>query len=157
MTLPIEAAVRSLARSAEDRAEDAKLKRRLIDLQSLLVEDLTWVEGALLEATSRGERPARDAARHLASNGGKRIRPTALLLSAACFGTVPAAARELGLVAELIHSATLLHDDVIDDGTERRAAPTARTIWGNAVSVLAGDLLLVEALDRTGRHAPAVL
>jgi octaprenyl-diphosphate synthase len=80
-----------------------------------------------------------------------------LLLSAACFGPVPSTARELALVAELIHSATLLHDDVIDDGTERRGAATSRTVWGNAVSVLAGDLLLVEALDRTGRHAPAVL
>src|SRR4051812_43443024 len=101
MTLPIEAAVQSLAHTAEVRAHDAKLQRRLTDLQSLLVEDLSWVERSLAEATSRGERPARDAARHLVVNAGKRIRPTALLLSAACFGTVPVAARELGVVAEL--------------------------------------------------------
>jgi octaprenyl-diphosphate synthase len=157
MTLPIEAAVRSLARSAEQKACDAKLERRLCDLQALLVEDLTWVERALAEAVNRGERPARDAARLLFVNGGKRIRPTALLLSAACFGAVPPAARELGLVAELVHGATLLHDDVIDDGTERRGAATARTLWGNAVSVLGGDLLLVEALERSGRAAPEVL
>jgi len=157
MTLPIEAAVRSLSRAAEGDGEHAKLERRLDDLQALLADDLAWVEVALSDATSRGERPAREAARHLVLRGGKRVRPTALLLSAACFGPVPAAARELALVAELIHSATLLHDDVIDDGTERRGAPTSRTVWGNAVSVLAGDLLLVEALDRTGRHAPTIL
>jgi octaprenyl-diphosphate synthase len=157
MTLPIEAAVRSLSKSAEGDGEQGKLKRRLDDLSALLADDLAWIEDALVEATGRGERPAKDAAAHLVLRGGKRVRPTALLLSAACFGPIPPAARELSLVAELIHSATLLHDDVIDDGTERRGAPTSRTVWGNAVSVLAGDLLLVEALDRTGRHAPGVL
>src|SRR5215471_170156 len=148
MTQSIQAAVRSLSRSAEEH-DDTKLNRRLGDLQALLADDLAWLETALAEATGRGERPGRDAAQHLVLQGGKRVRPTALLLSAACFGPIPPAARELALVAELIHSATLLHDDVIDDGTERRGAPTGRTIWGNAVSVLAGDLLLVEALDRT--------
>ncbi|HEX4339792.1 MAG TPA: polyprenyl synthetase family protein [Polyangiaceae bacterium] len=157
MTLPIQAAIASLSRAAEGDVDHAKLERRLDGLQALLADDLAWVEVALSEATGRGERPARDAARHLVLRGGKRVRPTALLLSTACFGPVPQAARELALVAELIHSATLLHDDVIDDGTERRGAPTSRTLWGNAVSVLAGDLLLVEALDRTGRSAPAVL
>jgi octaprenyl-diphosphate synthase len=81
----------------------------------------------------------------------------ALLLSAACFGPIPQAARELSVVAELVHSATLLHDDVVDEGLERRGAPAARRIWGNAVSVLGGDLLLVHALERTLTHAPAVL
>jgi octaprenyl-diphosphate synthase len=157
MVLPIETAVRSLTRSAEDQAKDAKLLRRLGDLSALLEDDLAWVEAALAEATSRGERPGRDAAQHLVTRGGKRVRPMALLLSAACFGEVSEAARELALVSELVHSATLLHDDVIDDGKERRGAPTSRTLWGNAVSVLAGDLLLVEALERTGRHAPTVL
>jgi octaprenyl-diphosphate synthase len=157
MVLPIQTAVRSLTRSAEEQTADLKLLGRLADLQVILKDDLLWVEAALAKATSRGERPGRDAAQHLVSRGGKRVRPMALLLSAACFGVVPPAARELALVAELVHSATLLHDDVIDDGTERRGAATSRTLWGNAVSVLAGDLLLVEALERTAHHAPDVL
>jgi len=157
MVLPLPVSVASLARPAEEKAQDPKLVARLADLRSLLADSLGFIEASLLEATARGERPGRDAARHLVKRGGKRVRPMALLLSAACFGEVPAAARELALVAELIHTATLLHDDVIDDGTERRGAATARMLWGNAVSVLAGDLLLVEALERTANAAPEVL
>src|SRR6478609_831902 len=102
MVFPIETAVRSLVEAATDQAESTKLLSRLGDLQALLEDDLAWVEAALVEATSRGERPGRDAARHLVSRGGKRIRPMSLLLSAACFGRVPEVARELALVAELI-------------------------------------------------------
>lgn len=157
MVLPLSAAVRSLARPAEEKAQDPKLVGRLADLGALLSDTLTFVEAALLESTARGERPGRDAARHLVAQGGKRVRPMALLLSAACFGEVPPAAREMALVVELIHTATLLHDDVIDDGTERRGAATSRLLWGNAVSVLGGDLLLVEALEKTAHAAPEVL
>ncbi|HVU05472.1 MAG TPA: polyprenyl synthetase family protein, partial [Polyangiaceae bacterium] len=107
MVLPVEAAVRSLSRTAEDQSADHRLLARLGDLQQLLEDDLAWVEAALAEVTSRGERPGRDAARHLVSRGGKRVRPMALLLSAACFGPVTDIAREAALVAELIHTATL--------------------------------------------------
>jgi octaprenyl-diphosphate synthase len=63
----------------------------------------------------------------------------------------------MALVAEFVHSATLLHDDVIDDGMVRRGVSTARRLWGNGVSVLAGDLLLVHALSRTLRTCPEAL
>src|SRR5258706_4922642 len=145
MVLPVETAVRSLESAAEGRESGPKLAGRLADVRTLLASDLAWVEGELEAVTARGERPGREAARQLVASGGKRVRPMSLVLSAACFGPVSPAAREMALVSELIHSATLLHDDVIDDGRERRGVPAARTVWGNAVSVLAGDLLLVEA------------
>jgi octaprenyl-diphosphate synthase len=157
MTIPVDSAVSSLTGTARARPPDARLERRLEEIQRVLGDDLLWVERGLAEAVELGPTPGIDAARHLVSRGGKRVRPLALLLSAGCFGPIPPAARELAVVAELVHSATLLHDDVVDEGTERRGAPAARRLFGNAVSVLAGDLLLVNALERTIEHAPDVL
>lgn len=155
--LGLDVALSSLAVAPETMHANASTAQRLSDVQALLADDLMWVESALGSTTREGPAPAVDAARHLVSRGGKRVRPVALLLSAACFGSISPVARELSVVAELVHSATLLHDDVVDEGTERRGAPTSRLLWGNAVSVLAGDLLLVHALDRTARLAPDVL
>jgi octaprenyl-diphosphate synthase len=158
MSLPLETATRALASAALSRGAEPRLTDRLADIQAVLGDDLVWVERGLREATGAGGvEPAISAARHLVLLGGKRVRPLALLLSAACFGPVPAVARELAVIAELIHSATLLHDDVIDEGMERRGAPAARRIFGNGISVLAGDMLLVHALERTLQHAPDVL
>jgi len=79
--------------------------------------------------------------------GGKRVRPlTALLMCCACGGD-PRRAVPLAAATELIHSATLLHDDVMDEGEERRGRPASRVLWGNLVSVLSGDLLLTSALQ----------
>jgi len=135
----------------------ARTAARLAEVGALFTADLAWIEGEIAEATGDGPRSATDAARHLFSGGGKRIRPLAVLLTAACFGPVPEQARALAVVAELVHLATLLHDDVVDDAPERRGKPTARLVWGNAVSVLAGDLLLTHALERTHAAAPALM
>ncbi len=155
--LATDAAARLLADTARDAHLIGRPAARLADVQRLLADDLAWVEGALAAACADGASPGTAAAAHLVGSGGKRVRPITVLLASACFGSVPAAARELGVVAELVHAATLLHDDVVDDGQERRGRPTARRVWGNAVSVLGGDLLLTHALDRTLAAAPAAL
>ena len=111
-----------------------------------------FVEAELLRTAGQGLRPGTDAATHLLLAGGKRVRPLCVLLAAACFrgAQLPEAARQLAVVAELVHLATLLHDD----GDERRGKPTSRRLWGNAVSVLAGDLLLTHGLERTAQASP---
>ena len=128
--------------------------RRLADISALFGAEMGWVDAELRRMAQTGLSPATESALHLLDAGGKRVRPLALLLSAACFGPIPDVARELAVVAELVHLATLLHDDVVDDAPERRGAPAARVLWGNAVSVLAGDLLLTHALERTTAVAP---
>jgi octaprenyl-diphosphate synthase len=139
-----------------DRA-GPRAAERMAQVHALLSDDLAVVDAELSRLTREGVSPATDSATHLLEAGGKRIRPLTVLLAAACFGPVPGAARDLAVVAELIHLATLLHDDVIDDGQERRGRPTPRRLWGNAVSVLAGDLLLTHALERTATAAPGAV
>lgn len=155
--LALKSAVGILSEAAVVQKADKRLEQRLVDVHTLLGDDLGWVEQELAQAVQNGPTPATLAAGHLVSRGGKRVRPAALLLSTVCFGPITPAARQLAVVAELIHSATLLHDDVVDEGVDRRGAPSARRLWGNGVSVLAGDLLLVHALERTRDHAPQVL
>ena len=127
---------------------------RLLELRELFATDLAQVEIELGRAVTDGLEPSTSAAAHLLAAGGKRVRPLCVLLSAACFGPGGDAARELAVVAELVHLSSLLHDDVIDDSDLRRGGVAARRVWGNAVSVLAGDLLLTHALERTAAAAP---
>jgi octaprenyl-diphosphate synthase len=119
---------------------------RIEEIRAFVAREMGEVEELLARRIATGVSPARESAAHLSGSGGKRVRPLALLLSCACFGALSERARDLATAAEIVHMATLLHDDVIDDGDQRRGRPTSRRVWGNAVSVLAGDMLLVEAL-----------
>lgn len=126
---------------------------RVEEVRALVSREMAEVEELVRTRLAKGVSPGKESAGHLFDAGGKRVRPLGVLLAAACFGTVDARARDAALqlaaAAELVHMATLLHDDVIDDGDQRRGLPTSRRVWGNAVSVLAGDMLLVEALRLT--------
>ncbi len=128
---------------------------RVAAVKSLVSRELGEIEDLVRARVALGASPGADSALHLFESGGKRVRPLGLLLATACFGPLTPRARDLGAAAELVHMATLLHDDVIDDGDVRRGRPTSRRVWGNAVSVLAGDLLLVEALRLASHQAPA--
>ncbi len=99
-------------------------------MHALLGRRYGRVDAELARLAREGLSPATDSAAHLLEAGGKRVRPLTVLLSAACFGPVPAAARDVAVVAELVHLATLLHDDVIDDGQERRGLPTSAAHLG---------------------------
>jgi len=85
-------------------------------------------------------------AAHILSSGGKRIRPLLLLLSARLCGDTSSDPHRLGSLVEFIHTATLLHDDVVDDADLRRGRQTARKVWGNQISILVGDYLYSHAM-----------
>ena len=83
---------------------------------------------------------------HILNSGGKRIRPLLLLLSARLCGYAGRDHHRLGSLVEFIHTATLLHDDVVDDADIRRGLRTAQKIWGNQISILVGDYLYSKAI-----------
>jgi len=85
-------------------------------------------------------------AAHILNSGGKRIRPLLLLLSARLCGYSGFEHHQLGSLVEFIHTATLLHDDVVDDAEIRRGRQTARKVWGNQISILVGDYLYSKAM-----------
>lgn len=85
-------------------------------------------------------------AAHILSGGGKRIRPLLLLLSARLCGYSDKDHHQLGSLIEFIHTATLLHDDVVDEADIRRSRRTARKVWGNQISILVGDYLYTKAM-----------
>ena len=123
------------------------VSRRLLDLKSILAQDLGRVEAALSEVVTP-EHIAGSSAAQLLSLSGKRLRPLCVALSARTGSGFNAAALNIGVAVELVHSATLLHDDVVDVGTTRRNQPCARLLYGNAAAIFGGDWLLVEALRR---------
>jgi octaprenyl-diphosphate synthase len=128
--------------------------RGLDDLSQHLAElaDLVkWDMGALedgIQSVPAGDSVVHKSAHHLLKVAGKRLRPMCVVL-ASRFGTgLDAKTREFGVAVELVHCATLLHDDVVDAGDRRRGVPAARTLYGNAASIFAGDWLLIDALRR---------
>src|SRR5437763_11379512 len=141
---------------AARRGPDAETVHARLGALKLLVGDIiAEVEGALPAIADAGPGHAGRAAKHLVGAGGKRVRPLLVILAARAAG-VPAdcvqsrlSLTRLAQAAELVHAATLLHDDVLDDGRTRRGMPAARVLWGNAASVLGGDFLLIRALELT--------
>lgn len=84
---------------------------------------------------------------HIINGGGKRLRPSLVLLSAGIFGPIQSQHHELAAIVEFIHTATLLHDDVVDESAMRRGKSTANHLFGNAASVLVGDFLYSRAFQ----------
>lgn len=117
------------------------------DIFELVRSDLAKVEVELAQQSVSTVRPITEIGQYLQLSGGKRLRPALLLISAKiCEYEGPAAVR-LGAVMELIHTATLIHDDVIDEADTRRGRPSTNSRWGNHTSVLAGDWLYMQAFN----------
>jgi len=111
----------------------------------LLRDDLAAIEREFGRDTVSSVRAITDIGEHLRAGGGKRLRPALLLLGAKLFPHSERSAVRLGAVVEIIHTATLVHDDIIDEAKTRRGRPSANTQWGNSKCVLAGDWLYMQA------------
>ncbi len=111
----------------------------------LLRDDLIALEDEFGHETVSDVRAITEIGEYLRAGGGKRIRPALLLLSARLFDYQGRGAVRLGAVVEIIHTATLVHDDIIDEAKTRRGRAAANTKWGNSKCVLAGDWLYMQA------------
>lgn len=117
------------------------------EIFNLVSSDLEMVEAELRLQCSGSVEAVGQIAHYLQGNGGKRLRPILLLVSCRLFQAPSAEAIRLAAVVELIHTATLVHDDIIDEARTRRGKPSANVVWGNQVSVLAGDWLYMQAFQ----------
>jgi octaprenyl-diphosphate synthase len=111
----------------------------------LLREDLAAIEREFGHDTVSPVNVITEIGDYLREGGGKRIRPALLLLSAKLLGHNGAGSIRLGAVVEMIHTATLVHDDIIDEARTRRGRAAANVCWGNSKCVLAGDWLYMQA------------
>ena len=117
------------------------------EVLDLVRPDLLRVEEEFGVQTAADVRPITEIGQYLQEGGGKRLRPALVLLAAKLCGFEGDAAIRLGAVVEMIHTATLVHDDVIDQADTRRGRPSTNSRWGNQMSVLAGDWLYMQAFN----------
>ena len=115
------------------------------EVYDLLRDDLSAIEREFTQQSDSPVQVVTDIATYLIAGGGKRIRPLLLLLSAKALGCTSESRIRLGAVVEMLHTATLVHDDIIDEADTRRGRPSSNTTWGNAKCVLAGDWLYMQS------------
>ncbi len=126
--------------------EDGKKQQASIQpLIALTDSDMSRVNELILSKAGSDVEMIPEVANHLISSGGKRLRPMVTLAAARMFGYGGDGHVKLATSVEFMHTATLLHDDVVDESDMRRGKKTARMIWGNQASVLVGDYLLGQA------------
>lgn len=109
------------------------------------------------ESLSQGEGLLDDALTHIRQRGGKRMRPILTMLIAKCFGDVNDVTQNAALGLELLHTASLVHDDVVDESTERRGQASVNASYNNKVAVLVGDYILSTALQRVSLTKDSVI
>lgn len=126
----------------EDRRPAQASVRPLVDLTA---EDMRRVNTLILSKTGSEVEMIPQVAKHLIDSGGKRLRPMLTLAAAAACGYSGEQHITLAASVEFMHTATLLHDDVVDESDMRRGKQAARMVWGNQASVLVGDFLLGQA------------
>jgi octaprenyl-diphosphate synthase len=119
----------------------------LESIREPIAADLLLVDEVIRRRLDSGVALIRTISQYIVAAGGKRLRPALVLLAANAFGAQGPARHELAAVIEFIHTATLLHDDVVDESSLRRGRKTANAEFGNAASVLVGDFLYSRAFQ----------
>jgi octaprenyl-diphosphate synthase len=128
--------------SLDEGKKDQASVKPLVDLTAA---DMSRVNELILSKAGSDVEMIPEIANHLISSGGKRLRPMVTLAAARMFGYSGDGHIKLATSVEFMHTATLLHDDVVDESDMRRGRQTARMVWGNQASVLVGDFLLGQA------------
>lgn len=119
----------------------------LDQIQACIAADMQAVNEVIRHSLHSEVTLVNQIADYIVNSGGKRLRPALVLLSAGAFGQVKPEHHQLAAVVEFIHTATLLHDDVVDESSMRRGRATANTMFGNAASVLVGDFVYSRAFQ----------
>jgi len=127
--------------------EQAKAETALARLQALVADDMVKVNQTILLKMQSSVPLIPQLAGHLIASGGKRLRPMLTLATSRMCGYEGNRHAELAACVEFIHSATLLHDDVVDESDLRRGLETANELWGNKASVLVGDFLFSRSFE----------
>ena len=122
-------------------------ERSILQLRHSLMKNLKAVDQEIINRLNKSIPLINDIGKHLINASGKRLRPLLTLAMAAQFNDSSKKSILLAAAVEFIHTATLLHDDVVDESNLRRGKKTANIIWGNEFSVLAGDFLFAQAFE----------
>lgn len=119
----------------------------LANIQRHISTDMLSVDSIIRDSLYSKVSLINQVSEYIIGSGGKRLRPALVLLSSGLFGKVQPAHHQLAAIVEFIHTATLLHDDVVDESALRRGKSTANHLYGNAASVLVGDFLYSRAFQ----------
>lgn len=118
------------------------------DIQSIVADDFDIMDKQVFGSLNSKVQLVMSVSQHVINAGGKRMRPLITLLCARMLNDEPSKrAMHLAAITEMLHTATLVHDDVIDESGQRRGKPTANATWDNATAVLVGDYLIARAFN----------
>ncbi|MBC8258138.1 MAG: polyprenyl synthetase family protein [SAR324 cluster bacterium] len=132
----------------ENLSLDTEPPTSLVQILKIISADIEQLESKILRDVQTDIPLLNNVAEHILNSGGKRLRPALVLLGAELFGGVDEKVMQAAQVIEYLHTATLLHDDVVDGAETRRSKQAVCRVWGNEASVLSGDYLLSMAFHR---------
>ena len=151
-------ALEKLRELSEKHCLDGAIAEAMTDTAALLGDGLEALERALTDGFPDAPDGVRAACRYVIDAGGKRVRPAICLLAfRAVRGDKGSLPIDLATACEFLHNATLLHDDVIDEGDVRRGRPAVRVVFGNAISILGGDYLLMRCVEAVAAAGPGLM